>query len=263
MLLSAWPLALGIGGYLFLQGAITLGTVYLFFTYTDLLRRPIEQITRPDAGPAAGRRRHRARRGALTRCAAHLTDGPRRAAARGRAVARVRRRHLRLQRAGLWCCATSRSALRPGEVLGLLGRTGSGKTTADAACCSASTTRRAGAIRLGGVDLRDARWTTCGGMSAWSRRTMQLFHASVRDNLTFFDPAIPDARIVAVLDDLGLGDWLRALPRGPRHEAGAGRRRALGRARRNCWPSPASSCTTPAWSSWTKPRRGSTPPPSG
>jgi ATP-binding cassette, subfamily B, bacterial len=36
----------------------------------------------------------------------------------------------------------------------------------------------------------------------------------VRDNLTFFDRAIPDATLWAALDDLGLGDWCRALPEG-------------------------------------------------
>ena len=36
----------------------------------------------------------------------------------------------------------------------------------------------------------------------------------MRDNLTFFDRAIPDATLWAALDDLGLGDWCRALPEG-------------------------------------------------
>jgi len=43
---------------------------------------------------------------------------------------------------------------------------------------------------------------------------VQLFHASVRDNLTFFDPTISDARIVEVLRELELLDWMRSLPEG-------------------------------------------------
>jgi ATP-binding cassette subfamily B protein len=43
---------------------------------------------------------------------------------------------------------------------------------------------------------------------------IQLFSATVRDNLTFFDHAISDARILAALDELGMGDWARALPKG-------------------------------------------------
>lgn len=37
-------IALAVGAYLWLQGAITIGTVFLIFYYTDLLGQPIEQI---------------------------------------------------------------------------------------------------------------------------------------------------------------------------------------------------------------------------
>ncbi len=43
---------------------------------------------------------------------------------------------------------------------------------------------------------------------------VQLFRASVRDNLTFFDPSIDDERLHDVLTDLGLDSWLNALPDG-------------------------------------------------
>src|SRR5207249_5291894 len=41
-------------------------------------------------------------------------------------------------------------------------------------------------------------------------------------NLTLFDPGIPDDRIVAVLDELGLAAWYRALPAGLDTELAAG-----------------------------------------
>jgi ATP-binding cassette subfamily B protein len=43
---------------------------------------------------------------------------------------------------------------------------------------------------------------------------VQLFQGTVRDNVTFFNPTIPDARIVAALDALGLAAWFHALPQG-------------------------------------------------
>jgi ATP-binding cassette subfamily B protein len=43
---------------------------------------------------------------------------------------------------------------------------------------------------------------------------VQLFQASVRDNLTFFDPSIPDAHLEAVLRELALWDWAVSLPQG-------------------------------------------------
>jgi ATP-binding cassette subfamily B protein len=43
---------------------------------------------------------------------------------------------------------------------------------------------------------------------------VQLFRATVRDNLTFFDGDIPDERIEQVLAELGLWTWCSGLPRG-------------------------------------------------
>ena len=43
---------------------------------------------------------------------------------------------------------------------------------------------------------------------------VQLFNASVRDNLTFFDSRIDDAAIAQALATVGLGDWLSTLPAG-------------------------------------------------
>jgi len=45
-------------------------------------------------------------------------------------------------------------------------------------------------------------------------QTIQLFNATVRDNLSFFEPSIPDERIQSVIEELGLGDWLRGLSQG-------------------------------------------------
>jgi ABC-type multidrug transport system fused ATPase/permease subunit len=43
---------------------------------------------------------------------------------------------------------------------------------------------------------------------------VQLFRASVRDNLSFFDRSVGDAAILAALDQLGLMSWLDSLPSG-------------------------------------------------
>src|SRR5206468_11180192 len=43
---------------------------------------------------------------------------------------------------------------------------------------------------------------------------VQLFQASVRDNLTFFDRTIKDEQILMALADLGLQEWYQSLPLG-------------------------------------------------
>ncbi|HEY8744040.1 MAG TPA: ABC transporter ATP-binding protein [Chloroflexota bacterium] len=103
--------------------------------------------------------------------------------------------------------------LEPGKVLGLLGRTGSGKTTI-ARLLFRLYDPAVGAVYLGGVDVRAARRAEVRARVGMVTQDVQLFRASVRENLTFFDAMLDDARIVMVLEDLGLGEWYRALPDG-------------------------------------------------
>jgi ABC-type multidrug transport system fused ATPase/permease subunit len=103
----------------------------------------------------------------------------------------------------------------------LLGRTGSGKTTI-ARLLLRLYDPTAGAVLLGGVDLRAAHIADLRRHIGMVTQDVQLFHASVRDNLTLFDRAIDDARIMQALDELGLADWCRALPRGLDTMLGAG-----------------------------------------
>jgi ABC-type multidrug transport system fused ATPase/permease subunit len=117
--------------------------------------------------------------------------------------------------------------LAPGTVLGLLGRTGSGKTT----LCRLL-------FRLYDPDEGTIRFSSNGAASATNIRALplselrsrvgivtqdiQLFQASVRDNLTLFDTALSDARIEAAIEELGMGGWLASLPQGLDTELASG-----------------------------------------
>lgn len=107
--------------------------------------------------------------------------------------------------------------LQPGAVLGLLGRTGSGKTTLTRLIFRLWDPDE-GAVCLGTngspTDIRHLPLTELRQHVGMVTQNIQLFHATVRDNLTFFDPDIPDERILQVIDDLGLGTWFRSLPEG-------------------------------------------------
>ena len=98
--------------YLFRQGELTLGTVYLIFAYTEILRRPLERITRQiqDLQQAAASvvrvRELLAERSGDRRRA-------RRAAAGRPAGGRARRGLVRLRRRPSRSCATSRSGSSP------------------------------------------------------------------------------------------------------------------------------------------------------
>ncbi|GHO86125.1 ABC transporter ATP-binding protein [Dictyobacter formicarum] len=103
--------------------------------------------------------------------------------------------------------------LKPGEVLGLLGRTGSGKTTITRLLFRLYEPA-AGKIELGGVDVSQAHLADLRRHIGIVTQDVQLFHATVRDNLTLFDDSIDDARIAQALQQLGLTDWFHKLADG-------------------------------------------------
>jgi ATP-binding cassette subfamily B protein len=117
--------------------------------------------------------------------------------------------------------------LEAGTVLGLLGRTGSGKTSLTRLIFrfydpeqGAVRVRLPGAAKW--IDLRSLPLDEIRRRVGMIPQNVQLFNASVRDNLTFFDHSIPDAAIEYALHELGMGDWLRALPQGLDTELGSG-----------------------------------------
>jgi ABC-type multidrug transport system fused ATPase/permease subunit len=201
-------MSLGVGGYLFLDGRISLGSVYLIFAYTQILNRPIEQITRQMQDlqlAAAGLRRIQQ----LLAVRGSLVDGERELPAGALSVEMERVCFGYVPDEPILRELSFR--LEAGQVLGVLGRTGIGKSTL-AKLLLRLYDPDDGQICLAGGDLRDCRLASLRRRVGLVTQEIQLFHASVRDNLSLFDPGTSDARMCAVLDELGLGDWLRRLP---------------------------------------------------
>jgi len=111
-------------------------------------------------------------------------------------------------------------SLAPGEVLGLLGRTGSGKTTLtrllfrlydpQTGTVNLSTHAYKGEI----LDIRKIPLQNLRDQIGMVTQNIELFHASVRDNLTFFDTTIPDQKIIDTIHALGLSRWFAGLRKG-------------------------------------------------
>ncbi len=101
-----------------------------------------------------------------------------------------------------------------GTSLGIVGRTGSGKTTIGRLVARLWDTE-AGAILVGGADVRSLRLADLRGRIGIVTQEVELFRASLRDNLTVFGTlAATDAELEQALTDVGLEPWLRSLPNG-------------------------------------------------
>ena len=103
--------------------------------------------------------------------------------------------------------------LKANRILGLLGRTGSGKTTLARLIVKLYDPDQ-GTVWLDGTDTRTLADETLRQKISYVTQEVQLFNASVRDNLTLYDPAISDEAIMATIDRIGIRDWFTKLPEG-------------------------------------------------
>ena len=111
--------------------------------------------------------------------------------------------------------------LSAGRSLGLLGRTGSGKTTLSRLLFRFYDPSE-GVIRLNGAALAELELAALRKRVGMVTQDVQLFKATVRENLTLFDESIEDEYILEILDELGLTVWLERLPDGLDTELSAG-----------------------------------------
>jgi ATP-binding cassette subfamily B protein len=242
--------AIGVGGSLLEMGALTLGTVYLIFDYTGTLSSNLRVITdqlddlqRASAGIE--------RVAELVATASKIKDGVRESLGAGSPRPETQQsdngagepsphdanehRALAVQFHDVSFAYADNAdeednapalqhisfTLQPDKVLGLLGRTGSGKTTLTRLLFRFYDPT-SGHITLNDIDVRDLQLSVLRKRIGLVTQEVQLFQASVRDNLTFFDSTISDERILQTLQELGLADWLSKLSAGLDTELGSG-----------------------------------------
>ncbi|GCE04013.1 ABC transporter ATP-binding protein [Dictyobacter aurantiacus] len=204
-------LALGISIYLWSRHELSPGGVYLIFYYTNLLSAPMEQIrTQLQQLQEAGAGIERIRQ--LLQAQPTILDGSGPDLPAGALELEINDLTFGynpdepvLQGISL--------QLAEGRVLGVLGRTGSGKTTLARLLLRLYEPQQ-GEILLGGVPLRQTRLSDLRQHIGMVTQDVQLFHATVRDNLTYFNRAIADKRIIKVLSQIGLVNWYKNLPEG-------------------------------------------------
>lgn len=221
-------LAIVSGYWLFTASVITIGTVYLFVHYINLLEEPFWAMTHEIESFQT-----------IGACVERLTEFKAlKPEVRNEAGLKVESHPIHLtfddvtfsyitpdeEDNGDDAVLTRLSFdLQPGSVLGLLGRTGSGKTTIGRLIFRLYDVN-SGGIKINNVDIRELQLESLRRDIAIVTQDVQLFKASVRENLTFFDRTISDEKIIGTLEELELGDWYRALPKGLDSELETGSR---------------------------------------
>ena len=223
-------ISLGVSGSLYLNGVITIGTVYIVYQYNRMLEYPLEDISRQlsnvQKSLASIKRVYE-----LFSLPKEITPLPDVLAD----VLPLENTPLALQFEGVSFRYDDGDSseqpgsqenvleeitftLAPGEVLGLLGRTGSGKTTLTRLLFRLYDPQ-SGSIWIASpgqhpLGIQNIPLPILRGRIGMVTQNIELFHATVRDNLTFFDLSIPDDRILGVIDELGLSSWFAGLKHG-------------------------------------------------
>ena len=204
-------LTMGMGIYLYQRGAFTIGTVFLVFQYTAMLRWPLVMISRQInelQRATAGLKRIEA----LYRRTSNIADGPEDLP--GSDALGIGFENVTFSYTGDEVVLKDVSfQLSPGKSLGLLGRTGSGKTTITRLLFRLYETNQ-GQIWIDGKPIEEIRLEALRSQIGMVTQDVQLFNATVRENLTLFDSSIPDNRILSVIEELELLDWYKSLPDG-------------------------------------------------
>lgn len=211
VLVLGTTIGLGLAAYLLLEGTFTIGGVYLVTHYAAFLGQPISALVfKADDLQKAGASIARIRE--LQTTSSEIVDGH---------LAWSPTRPFAVELRSLSFAYGKNDQvlkdvdlhLTSGRVLGLLGRTGSGKTTLTRLLLRFYDPLE-GAVFVDGVDLRDVKIQDLRRAVGMVTQDVQLFHASVRDNLGFFAAGISDKRIKETLYELGLGNWFESLPEG-------------------------------------------------
>lgn len=216
----AYVTVFALGAWRFFDQRISIGTLYVTFFYIDLLRDPLWQLTRQIEQ--------------LQRALASINRINELFAEQPTVLDDPRPKSLPIVQKGMQVTFDNLSfayvdepespvlqeinfTLAPGTVLGLLGRTGSGKTTLTKLLLRFYDPT-AGAILLGDgatqIDLRNLSQSELRHQIGVVTQQVQLFNATVRQNLTLFDASISDQQIMSALDTVGLSSWLAELSDG-------------------------------------------------
>lgn len=214
---------LAFAAILYQQGRITIGTAYMIFNYVYLVWRPLRDLVYQFSDfQRALASLHRL--AALFATPSAIPDGPQARLPAGPLDVRFEEVSFSYPGADAGAPAESKRAseqalhdisfrLAPGRTLGILGQTGSGKSTLTRLLFRFYDPQQ-GQIYLNGVDLRDVTVQALTSRIGLVTQDVQLFHASLRDNITFLDRTIPDAVVLEAFQELGLGEWYARLADG-------------------------------------------------
>ncbi|MBK5222965.1 MAG: ABC transporter ATP-binding protein [Acidimicrobiia bacterium] len=199
---------LALGFVLHDRNLVSIGQVLALFRYSEMLRQPLERIAeqlKELQKALAGARRA----SLLLSTELAIADGPLGDEALPSGALAIDFDDVAFTYTGASEAALHHVDLHiaPGTHVGIVGRTGSGKTTLGRLVLRLWDATE-GSVRIGGVDVRDLEVAALRRRVSVVTQDVELFRTSLHDNLTMFGsrPAT-DAELRSVLHQVGLDTW--------------------------------------------------------
>lgn len=200
-----------LGVHYYMEGLISIGTLFLIYQYTQMLNDPIEMLgdqVQEFQKAKSGMLRSRE----LLSMHSVIEDGKEEHLPEGPLGLEFSQVHFSYNQ-DKPVLQDINFTIKPGERLGIIGRTGSGKSSLSRVLLRLYNLDR-GTIRVGGTDITKLSLQALYRRVGMVTQDVQLFDGTLRDNLTLFNEGVSDQMIRETTDRLGLSQWIDSQPEG-------------------------------------------------
>ncbi|WP_433583694.1 ABC transporter ATP-binding protein [Paenibacillus amylolyticus] len=200
-----------LGVHYYMEGLISIGTLFLIYQYTQMLNDPIEMLgdqVQEFQKAKSGMLRSRE----LLSMQSVIQEGTEEQLPEGPLGLEFSQVHFSYNQ-DKPVLQDITFAIKPGERLGIIGRTGSGKSSLSRVLLRLYNLDR-GTIRVGGTDITKLSLKALYRRVGMVTQDVQLFDGTLRDNLTLFNGDVSDQMIKETTDRLGLSQWINSQPEG-------------------------------------------------
>lgn len=211
MFIVSVTVVLLLGVHYYIEGAISIGTLFLIYQYSQMLNEPIELLgdqVQEFQKAKSGMLRSRE----LLSLRSEIEDGSEERLPDGPLGLEFNQVHFSYNE-DKPVLQDITFVVKPGERLGIIGRTGSGKSSLSRVLLRLYNLDQ-GTIRIGGTDITKLSMQALYRRVGMVTQDVQLFDGTLRDNLTLFNSEVSDAMIKQTTERLGLHHWIDTQPEG-------------------------------------------------
>lgn len=200
----SYAVIFGCGTFFWRRGLITVGTIYLFYQYNQNIISPIQSIRKQiddlQKVTASIERMQILFEKPIEDLSGELLEADE--------GVEISVEHLCFSYfSGIPVLKDVTFNLRENQALGIIGRTGSGKTTLVKLLAKIYTAQK-GSIRINQQDISDISIKSIRENIVYVSQDVYLFDATLRDNITIFNNKIKDEILIGLMNKIGLKEWL-------------------------------------------------------